>query len=77
MVVFIKNRILGEQYKLKMGDSFPLDGQTWLVQSIEPSLVVLKEGNRLLTYGVRDRLDIPRSEVPVSESTTAATGGGN
>ena len=59
-IVWIKVRTTGEQFKLKVGESFQLDDKQWTVASVEPNQAVLQVGDRMLTFEPSDPFSTPR-----------------
>ena len=72
--VWIKVRTTGERFKLKVGESFVLDDQKWVVEEIMPGHAVLRVDNKLLTFQPTDRFVNPRNEVILEASSSASSG---
>ena len=58
-VCWIEVETLGKSYRLKIGESFKLDDQTWTLKSIESRRVSLDVDGKLQTYRLGARLDSP------------------
>ena len=55
---------------MKVGESFELDQQKWVVEEISPTEAVFRVDNKLLTFGPTDRFVDPSQTVNLEVPAT-------
>jgi len=67
-IVWIHVRTTGQLFRVAIGESFELDGKTWVVHHIEGREVELDCEGRRLAYRVGDMLDSPTSTTDIADA---------
>lgn len=64
--VWINARLIGQKFRLKVGETFDLEEEKWVVRKIDFDYAVLEFDGKQMTFFEGDNLDSPRKTVAIN-----------